>query len=120
MITDAASSAPTPSAADAPPPPLPAIPISRGELLWLTVGMWLGGVAILTVLPAVLVTQLGLGSFVGVVGSYFLFFLAWQPIQTITQRALGTRTALVRMLLLVLTAFALAFVLKVLLFGATE
>ena len=79
--------------------------------------MWLGGVSMLTLLPVILVTQLGLGDFIGVVGSYFLFFLAWQPVQTVTQRALGTRPALVRMLVLVVSAFSVAFVLKVLLFG---
>ncbi|MFP5380255.1 MAG: hypothetical protein ACLGHP_11010, partial [Vicinamibacteria bacterium] len=69
---------------------------------------------------AILVSQLGFGDFVGVVGSYFVFFLAWQPVQTITQRALGTRPALFRMLLLVVTAFSMAFFLKVVLFGPAE
>jgi hypothetical protein len=117
------SAEPPASPADAPMPEAgparpPRVPISRGELLWLTGGMWLGGVSLLALLPVVLVTQLGLGDFVGVVASYFFFFLAWQPVQTITQRAIGTRAALFRMLFLVVTAFSVAFVLKVLLFGA--
>jgi hypothetical protein len=116
-IPESAPAAATPPASDAAPA---LVRISRTELVWLTVGMWIGGIAILTVLPAVLVTQLGWGDLVGVVGSYFVFFLAWQPIQTITQRALGTRTALVRMLLLVVSAFSVAFLLKVMLFGPTE
>jgi hypothetical protein len=117
MTSSAPPTAAPSSEPDAASSPSALVPISRGELAWLTAGMWLGGVSMLTLLPVLLVTQLGLGEFVGVVGSYFFFFLAWQPIQTITQRALGTRAALFRMLLLVITAFSVAFVMKVLLFG---
>lgn len=93
------------------------IPISRGELLWLTGSLWVGGTAILVLLPAILVTRLGIGDFAAVVASYAVFFGAWQPVQTITQRALGTRAAVVRMLMFVVTAFAAGFTLKAVLFG---
>jgi hypothetical protein len=115
-----AESPPSHPAGPSTDPPPAMVPISSGELLWLTLGMWLGGVAILTVLPVVLVTLFRLGDFVGVVGSYTLFFVAWQPVQTLTQRALGTRAALMRMLLLVVSAFSVAFVLRLALFGAPE
>lgn len=114
---DAAATPPHAPILDAQPARPALVPISRGELLWLTGGMWLGGIALLTLLPVIFITQLGFGELAGVVSSYFLFFLAWQPVQTITQRAVGTRAALVRMLLLVVTAFSVAFVLKVILFG---
>ena len=76
-----------------PAPPDPAsITISRAELLWITFGTWLGGVFILALLPVILIPRLGIP--MGMAASYLVFFLAWQPVQTITQRALGTRTAL--------------------------
>ena len=50
-----------------------------------------------------------LGAAGGFAVSYVLFFLAWQPIQRLTQRALGPRPALVRMLAFVASAAMLAY-----------
>lgn len=99
----------------APPAPLPTIAITHGELLWLTFGLWLGGVFMLTVLPVVLVPRLGTGA--SVAAAYAVFFLAWQPIQTITQRTLGVRSAAIRLLLFVVTATLVAVYVRGALFG---
>ena len=90
-----------------------AVTISRGELLWLTVGAWAGGVCMLTLLPLLLIPALGIP--LAVAGSYLVFFIAWQPIQAITQRVLGTSTAVVRMIALVAGAAVAAFYLRELL-----
>jgi hypothetical protein len=92
------------------PPPQDPITISPGELLWITLGTWLGGVFILTLLPVLLIPRLGIPF--GMAASYLVFFLAWQPVQTITQRALGVRTALIRMIVLVGGGAVLAFYLR--------
>lgn len=107
-MTDGAS-APSPEI----PVASPDIRLSRGELLWLTFGVWIGGIFILAVLPMVLIPQLGMG--LGVATSYFVFFLAWQPIQSITQRTLGVGAAVVRMIIFVGGAATLAYYLRVLL-----
>lgn len=84
--------------------------ISRGELLWITVSTWLGGVLILTLLPMLLIPRLGIP--IGMAIAYVVFFLAWQPVQVINQRLLGPRAAIVRMLALVASAAVVAFYLR--------
>jgi hypothetical protein len=100
------------SAPPAPPPVAssPDIRLSRGEFLWLTFGVWLGGIFILAVLPMVLIPRLGMG--LGVAASYLVFFLAWQPVQSITQRTLGVGAAVVRMIIFVAGAATLAYYLR--------
>ena len=93
------------------PPPAPdSIAISRAELLWLTLGTWVGGVCILTLLPVLLIPRLGIPA--GMATSYLVFFLAWQPVQTITQRVLGMGAAVVRMLLFVGGGAVIAYYLR--------
>jgi hypothetical protein len=102
-----------------PAPPDPALlTISRTELLWVTLGTWLGGVFILAFLPVILIPRLGIPLGMGV--SYLIFFLAWQPVQTITQRTLGIRTALLRMIVLVGVGAVLAFYLRELVLTLTR
>ena len=72
--------------------------------------MWLGGVFILALTPVLLIPRLGLP--LGVVTSYLLFFLAWQPIQIVTQRTFGMRTGVFRMVFFVGAAATLAFYLR--------
>ena len=45
----------------------------------------------------------------GLAATYLLFFVAWQPLQRVTQRALGARAALVRTMSLVATAAIAAY-----------
>ena len=87
-----------------------AILLTAGELLWLTLAVWIGGVFILTLMPVLLIPRLGMP--LGVVSSYLLFFLAWQPIQIITQRTFGMRTGVIRMVLFVGGGAVLAFYLR--------
>ena len=89
--------------------------ISRGELLWLTLGTWIGGIFTLTVLPVLLVPRLGIPA--GMAVSYLMFFIAWQPVQIITQRVLGMGAALARMLAFVSAGALIAYYLRELLFG---
>ena len=102
----------TTPAAPAPPPPAPPalIGMTPGELLRLTFGVWIGGVFILTLLPFLLIPRLGMA--LGVGASYLLFFIAWQPVQSITQRSFGVRTAALRMVFFVGAAATLAFYLR--------
>ena len=93
-----------------PQPPSPPLTISRGEFLWITFGVWLGGIFILTLLPYLLIPRVG--GPMAIAGSYLVFFIAWQPIQSITQRALGMRASIVRMLLFVASAATLAALLR--------
>lgn len=102
-----------PTTSPAPPAAPPQLVLSPGEFLWLTIGVWLGGIFILAVLPRLFIPRLGMA--MGVAASYFVFFLAWQPVQSITQRALGVRAALVRMIIFVGSAAVLAFYLRELL-----
>jgi hypothetical protein len=85
----------------------PTIHLSRAEFLWLSFGVWLGGVFILAVMPILLIPRLGIPG--GVAASYLVFFLAWQPVQSVTQRALGMRAAVLRMLIFVAGAATLAY-----------
>lgn len=84
--------------------------ISRGELLWITISTWLGGVFMLTLLPMLLVPRFGIA--LGLTIAYVVFFLAWQPVQVISQRLLGPRAAMIRMLALVGSAAIVAFYLR--------
>jgi hypothetical protein len=98
----------------APPDRAPVV-ISRTELLWLTLGTWVGGVFILTLLPVLLIPRLGIPG--GMAVSYLVFFLAWQPVQIITQRVLGMGPALVRMLVFVGGGAVIAYYLREVLLG---
>ncbi|MBA3269198.1 MAG: hypothetical protein H0T71_01710 [Acidobacteria bacterium] len=84
--------------------------LTVAEFYWLTLGMWVGGIFILTLMPYLLIPRVGMG--LGVAGSYLLFFLCWQPIQVVTQRTFGMRAGLVRMLMFVAAAATLAFYLR--------
>jgi hypothetical protein len=97
------------------PPSSPAaasgvISITRREFFWLTLAVWLGGVFILTLMPYLLVPRVG-GPF-AIAGSYFVFFLAWQPVQSITQRTLGMKAGIVRMVIFVAGAATIAALLR--------
>jgi len=87
-------------------------------LLWLTLGTWVGGVFILALLPVILIPRLGIP--MGMAASYLVFFLAWQPVQTITQRAIGTRVAVIRMIALVGGGAVIAFYLREMLLALTR
>ena len=100
-----------------PPDPRPIV-ISRGELLWITLGTWVGGVFILTLLPVLLIPRLGIPA--GMALSYLVFFLAWQPVQTITQRVLGMGPAVVRMLAFVAGGAVIAYYLREVLLGMSR
>ncbi len=84
--------------------------ISRSEVLWITGSTWLGGVFMLTLLPMLLVPRFGIP--IGLAVSYVVFFLAWQPVQVISQRLLGPRAAVIRMIALVGSAAVVAFYLR--------
>ncbi len=94
---------------------MPSIQLSRAEFLWLSLGMWLGGIFILAVMPLLLIPRLGMP--LGVAGSYFVFFLAWQPIQSITQRALGVKVAVLRMVVFVGAAAVAGYYIREMLLG---
>jgi hypothetical protein len=96
-------------------PPSGPISITRGELVLLSAGMWLSGVCLLALLPVVLMPRLGAAPGLG--ASYLLFFVAWQPLQRVTQRAFGPRAALVRTLALVATAASVAYFIREALFA---
>ena len=72
--------------------------------------MWLGGIFILTLLPYLLIPRVG--GLMAIAGSYFVFFLAWQPVQIVTQRTLGMKVAVVRMLVFVASAATIASYLR--------
>jgi hypothetical protein len=97
---------------DVTPPPL--ITLSQSELVMLSVGMWLSGVCLLALLPVVLMPRLGPA--IGLGATYLLFFIAWQPLQRVTQRAWGPRAAFVRTMALVASAAVVAYYLREALF----
>jgi uncharacterized membrane protein len=102
-------------ASQAPPPqpdvtPRRTLAIGTGEFLWLTFAVWIGGIFILTLMPYLLMPRLG--GPLAIAGSYFLFFVGWQPIQVITQRTLGTKAAVIRMILFVASAATIASYLR--------
>lgn len=88
----------------------PIILITPAEFYWLTLGLWVGGIFILTLLPYLLVPRLGGG--LGIAGSYLAFFLVWQPIQIVTQRTFGTKAGVVRMIMFVAAAATIASYLR--------
>jgi len=100
------------------PPDPSAVLITRAELLWLTLGTWVGGVFILTLLPVLLIPRLGIPA--GMAASYLVFFLAWQPVQIITQRVLGMGTAVLRMLVFVGGGAVIAYYLREVLLGMSR
>jgi len=91
----------------APTPPAASVSVTPAELFWLTAGAWLSGACLLALMPVLLAPRLGAAGALAV--SYVLFFLAWQPIQRLTQRALGPRPAFVRMLAFVASAAMIAY-----------
>ena len=103
-----------PSFSPAAQAPLPdrgrGIVLSAGEFMWLTLGVWVGGIFILTLLPVLLIPRLGMP--LGVVASYLVFFITWQPVQIVTQRTFGMRAGVIRMVLFVGGAATLAFYLR--------
>jgi hypothetical protein len=96
----------------------PSITISRAELLWITLGTWVGGVFILALLPVLLIPRLGIPA--GMAVSYLVFFLAWQPVQAITQRVLGMGAAVARMVALVGGGAVIAYYMRELLLGMSR
>lgn len=84
--------------------------VTTREFLWITFAVWLGGIFILTLMPYLLVPRLGGALAIG--GSYFVFFLAWQPVQSITQRTMGMKAAFVRMIIFVAGAATIAALLR--------
>ena len=84
--------------------------LTTGEFFWITLAVWIGGIFILTLAPVLLIPRLGMP--LGVAGSYLLFFLAWQPVQAVTQRTFGIRAGVIRMVLFVAAAATLAFYLR--------
>lgn len=109
-MTESEATQSSPPSSAAPPAPTPIIALSRAEFLWLTFGVWLGGIFILTLLPVLLIPRLGMP--LGVAASYLVFFIAWQPVQQITQRTSGAGPAVLRMILFVGAAAVLAFYLR--------
>jgi hypothetical protein len=105
MSEPAAPSRPGPS-----PPATGVIFLTGGEFLWLTFAVWLGGIFILTLLPYLLIPRVG--GLMAIAGSYFVFFLAWQPVQIVTQRTLGMKVAVVRMIVFVASAATIASYLR--------
>jgi hypothetical protein len=81
--------------------------VTPTELFWLTAGLWLSGICLLALLPVVLMPRLGAAG--GLAVSYVAFFVAWQPLQRITQRALGAPRAFLRTLALIASAAMLAY-----------
>ena len=88
----------------------PAIVVSGGEFYWLTIGIWLGGIFILTLLPYLLIPRVG--GPMAIAGSYLVFFIAWQPIQSITQRTFGAKAAFMRMVIFIAAAATIASYLR--------
>lgn len=93
-----------------PPPSAGPIVVTPAELFWLTAGAWLGGICLLALLPVLLMPRVGPAG--GLALSYLAFFVAWQPLQRLTQRALGPRQAFLRMLALVASAAMLAYYIR--------
>ena len=91
-------------------PPRGVIFVTTTEFLWLTLAVWVGGVFVLTLMPYLLIPRVG--GPMAIAGSYLLFFVAWQPVQSITQRTFGMRSSLVRMVIFVAGAAALAAYLR--------
>jgi hypothetical protein len=84
--------------------------VTGGEFLWVTFAVWIGGIFILTLMPYLLIPRVG--GPLAIAGSYFMFFLAWQPVQIVTQRTLGMKTAIIRMVIFVASAATIASYLR--------
>jgi hypothetical protein len=84
--------------------------LSAGELLWVTIAIWVGGIFALTLLPYLLVPYTGEPTAIAI--AYVLFFAGWRPVQVLTQRRVGVKAALVRSLLFVVAAATIAAVLR--------
>lgn len=84
--------------------------VTGGEFLWLTFAVWLGGIFVLTLMPYLLIPRVG--GLAAIAGSYFVFFLAWQPVQLVTQRTLGMKSAVIRMIIFVASAATIASYLR--------
>lgn len=97
------------SAPDSAQPPAVLV-VTPAELFWITAGLWIGGVCLLALMPVILMPRLGPAMSLAV--SYLLFFVSWQPVQRLTQRALAPRAAFIRMLALVATAAMVAYYLR--------
>jgi hypothetical protein len=101
----------TQNPATPPPPTAPGvILLTSGEFYWVTLAVWIGGIFILTLMPYLLVPRVG--GPMGIAGSYFVFFLAWQPIQIVTQRTFGMKAAVIRMVIFVAAAATIAAYLR--------
>jgi hypothetical protein len=86
------------------------VSVTAGEFYWITLAVWLGGIFILTLMPYLLIPHVG--GPMAIAGSYFLFFLAWQPIQMVTQRTFGMKGAVIRMVIFVAAAATIASYLR--------
>jgi hypothetical protein len=84
--------------------------LTPGEFYWVTLAVWLGGIFILTLMPYLLIPRVG--GPMAIAGSYFVFFLAWQPIQIVTQRTFGMKGAVIRMVIFVAAAATIASYLR--------
>ena len=84
--------------------------VTGGEFLWVTFAVWFGGIFILTLMPYLLISRLG--GPMAIAASYFMFFVAWQPVQIVTQRTLGMKTAVLRMVVFVASAATIASYLR--------
>jgi hypothetical protein len=93
-----------------PPASRGVILLTPGEFYWVTLAVWLGGIFILTLMPYLLIPRVG--GPMAIAGSYFLFFLAWQPIQIVTQRTFGMKGAVSRMVIFVAAAATIASYLR--------
>lgn len=90
--------------------PKAALAVTSAELLWITVGLWLGGVCLLALVPVILAPRIGPA--MALAAAYLLFFVSWQPVQRVTQRAMEPRAAFVRLFGLVATAAMVAYYLR--------
>ena len=88
----------------------PVIQLSRSELVMLSVGMWIAGVCLLALMPVVLMPRIGPA--LGLAVTYLLFFIAWQPLQRVSQRAWGPRAAFLRTMALVASAAVVSYYLR--------
>ncbi len=97
-------------ASTSPPAARGVVLVTAGEFYWITLAVWLGGIFILTLMPYLLIQRVG--GPMAIAGSYLLFFLAWQPIQMVTQRTFGMKGAVIRMVIFVAAAATIASYLR--------
>lgn len=94
----------------APPTSRGVVFLTAGEFYWVTFAVWLGGIFILTLMPYLLIPYVG--GPMAIAGSYFVFFLAWQPVQIIMQRTVGMKGGIIRMIIFVASAASIASYLR--------